>query len=213
MGSTAIVALSPHADAALVGLLRRRGIDAEAVGADDLSGALAERGTAACVLPLGAGAPALARIRRAAPGCRILVVAEGTPERLTDSGERRVLEALQAGADGVAFVNDPADLVPPLEALLRGESVLPRRIETLLVDSVVRRRGRLGGRGVELGLTPAEAAVCELLLHDRTTAEIAATLGISAVTVRRHISRAAAKVGVQGREALVAMVRRGSAGG
>ena len=192
----------------LVELLLRRGIEAEAVAFDDLPRAAAEREAAACVLPLAAGAPVLARVRRAAPGCRILVVADGTAEELTDGGERRVLEALQAGADGLAFVSDPADLVPPLQALLRGESVLPRRIETLLVDSVLRRRGGLSRRQVELGLTPAEAAVCELLVNDRTTAEIAATLGISAVTVRRHISRAAAKVGVQGREALVDAVRR-----
>jgi DNA-binding NarL/FixJ family response regulator len=118
-----------------------------------------------------------------------------------------VLEALQAGADGVAFLGEPADLVAPVQALLRGESVLPRRIETLLVDSVLRRRGRLSRRHVELGLTQAEAAVCDLLANGRTTAEIAATLGISAVTVRRHISRAAAKVGVRGREELVSVLR------
>lgn len=84
---------------------------------------------------------------------------------------------------------------------------MPRRVETLLVDSALRRRGRLGKRHLELGLTQAEAAVCDLLANGRATAEIAATLGISAVTVRRHISRAAAKVGVRGRTALVAVLR------
>jgi DNA-binding NarL/FixJ family response regulator len=206
MGST-LVAYSPRADAVLVDLLRRHGIDAAAVSSDDLPEAAVDRAAAACVLPLAAGAPALARIRRAAPGCRILVVAGGTPDQLTDGTQRRVLEALQAGADGLAFVDDPADLLPPVRALLRGESVLPRRIETLLVESIVRRRGRLSPRHAELGLTPAEASVCELLEHGRTTAEIAATLGISAVTVRRHISRAVAKVGASGREELVAALR------
>ena len=207
MGST-LVAYSPRADAVLVELLQRRGIDAEAVAADDLAAAAAERDAAACILPLAAGAPALARMRRAAPGCRILVVADGSPEQMTDGGERRVLEALQAGADGVAFVNNPSDLVPPLQALLRGESVLPRRVETLLVNNVLRRRDRLSRRHLELGLTQAEAAVCDLLAGGRTTAEIAATLGISAVTVRRHISRAASKVGVRGRAELVAALHR-----
>jgi DNA-binding CsgD family transcriptional regulator len=86
--------------------------------------------------------------------------------------------------------------------------VLPRRVETLLVDSVLRRRGRLSPRHLELGLTQSEAAVCDLLASGRTTAEIAATLGISAVTVRRHISRAAAKIGVRGRAELVAALHR-----
>jgi DNA-binding NarL/FixJ family response regulator len=207
MGST-LVAYSLRGDAALVELLQRHGIAALAVALDGLAAAAAERNAAACVLPLAAGAPAFARIRRAAPACRILVVVDGSPEEATGSSERRVLEALQAGADGVAFVDEPADLLAPLQALLRGEGVLPRRIETLLVDSVLRRRGRLSRRHVELGLTQAEAAVCDLLANGRTTAEIAATLGIAAVTVRRHISRAAAKVGVQGREELVAVLQR-----
>jgi DNA-binding NarL/FixJ family response regulator len=206
MGST-LVAYSPREDAVLVELLQRHGIAALAVPPSGVAAAAAERNASACVLPLAAGAPTLARLRRAAPGCRILVVAEGSPELATDGSERRVLEALQAGADGVAFLNEPADLVAPVQALLRGESVLPRRIETLLVDSVLRRRGRLSRRHVELGLTQAEAAVCDLLANGRTTAEIAATLGISAVTVRRHISRAAAKVGVRGREELVSVLR------
>jgi DNA-binding NarL/FixJ family response regulator len=206
MGST-LVACSPRVDAAFVDVLRRHGIDAAAVEPADLPVAAAERGAAVCVLPLTVGAPALARIRRGAPACRILLVADGPSDRPADGAERRVIEALQAGADGFAFVDDPADLVPPLRALLRGESVLPRRIETLLVESVVRRGGRLGRHG-ELGLTPAEAAVCELLAIGRTTAEIAATLGIAAVTVRRHISRAAAKVGVRGRAELVSVLKR-----
>lgn len=206
MGST-LVAYSPRTDAVLVDVLRRHGIDAAAVAVGDLVTAAVERAAAACVLPLVAGAPLLARLRRTAPRCRILVVADGTPEGLTEDAELRILEALRAGADGVAFVSEPGDLVPPVRALLRGESVLPRRIETLLVDSVVRRRGRLSRLHVELGLTRAESAVCELLAHDRTTAEIAAALAISAVTVRRHISRAVAKVGVRGREELVAVLR------
>jgi DNA-binding NarL/FixJ family response regulator len=207
MGST-LVAYSPRADAVFVDVLHRHGIAAAAVASEELAAAAVERGAAACVLPLSAGAPALARLRRAAPSCRILVVAEGTSEQLTDGTQRRALEALQAGADGLAFVVEPADLVAPVQALLRGESVLPRRVQTLLVDSVVRRGGRLSVRHAELGLTQAESAVCDLLAHGRTTAEIAATLGISAVTVRRHISRAAAKVGVRGREQLIDALRR-----
>jgi len=206
MGST-LVAYSPRADAALVDVLQRHGIDAAAVASDELPVAVVERAAAACVLPLAAGAPTLARIRRSAPRCRILVVADGTGERLTDATELRVLEALRAGADGLAFLDDPVDLVSPLQALLRGESVLPRRIETLLVDSLVRRRGRLSRQQLDLGLTKAEAAVCELLAHERTTAEIAAALGISAVTVRRHISRAVAKVGARDRKELMSVLR------
>jgi DNA-binding NarL/FixJ family response regulator len=193
----------PLVDAGLVELLAARGIDAEAVALDGLGRAAATSEAAACVIPLAADVATLGRIRRAAPRCRILVLGDATAEEVTPVDERRILEVLQAGADGVAFAAEPADVVAPLLALLRGESVLPRRIETLLVDSVIRRRGRLTRRHVALGLTSAEAAVCELLVQGRTTSEIASALGLSAVTVRRHISRAATKVGARGRAALI----------
>ena len=198
-----LVSYSPLADAALVDALVAAGIEAEAVAAADVARTAAVTDAAACVIPLATAVEALVRIRRAAPRCRILVLGDGTTDGLTPSGEHQILEALQAGVDGVAFATEPADVIAPLEALLRGESALPRRIETLLVDSVIRRRGRLWRRHLQLGLTSAEAAVCELLADGRTTAEIATTLGLSAVTVRRHISRAATKVGARGRAALI----------
>lgn len=198
---------SPRADAALVEALLAEGIDAEAVAPDELPRAAAAAASdgAACLIPLTAGAAALARLRRSAPRCRILVLAEAVPTP-PPAREHELLAALRAGADGIAFVAEPRDVVAPLRALLRGETVLPRRVETLLVESVVGRRGRLGRRYAALGLTAAEAAVCELLTAGRTTAQIAATLGLSPVTVRRHISRAAAKVGARGRTALVAIL-------
>ena len=203
MQTRTLVAALSLVDAGLVDLLAARGIDAEAVALEDVVRAVATSEAAACVIPLTGDVATLGRIRRAAPRCRILVVGDSTAEGLTPGAERRILDVLQSGADGVAFAADPEDVVAPLSALLRGESVLPRRIETLLVDSVIRRRGRLSRRHVELGLTSAEAAVCELLVQGRTTSEIATALGLSSVTVRRHISRAATKVGARGRTALI----------
>ena len=52
------------------------------------------------------------------------------------------------------------------------------------------------------GLTPRETQVLDLLRRGRSTAAIADGLGISPVTVRRHISASMHKVGAQDRTAL-----------
>ena len=48
-------------------------------------------------------------------------------------------------------------------------------------------------------LTEREQEVFELLVINKTTSEIAETLGISEKTVRNHISNAIQKLGVKGR--------------
>src|SRR5919202_1211808 len=54
-------------------------------------------------------------------------------------------------------------------------------------------------RGVRL--TPRECQVFDLLAHDAGTRDMAADLGISAVTVRRHVSELLHKLGVEDRAA------------
>lgn len=52
-------------------------------------------------------------------------------------------------------------------------------------------------------LTKREKEVFELLVLNKTTAEIAEKLGISEKTVRNHISNAMQKLGVKGRAGAV----------
>ena len=52
-------------------------------------------------------------------------------------------------------------------------------------------------------LTKRESEVFELLIINKTTNEIANTLGISEKTVRNHISNAMQKLGVKGRAGAV----------
>ncbi len=52
-------------------------------------------------------------------------------------------------------------------------------------------------------LTKREKEVFELLILNKTTAEIAASLNISEKTVRNHISNAMQKLGVKGRAGAV----------
>ena len=59
-------------------------------------------------------------------------------------------------------------------------------------------------------LTEREQEVFELLVINKTTSEIAQSLGISEKTVRNHISNAIQKLGVKGRaQAVVELIKIG----
>lgn len=60
------------------------------------------------------------------------------------------------------------------------------------------------------GLTPRQIAVAELVGSGATNAEIARALYISPATVKTHLTRVYAKLGVRSRMQLAALLRRGS---
>ena len=175
---------------------------AEAAGADAaVELALRERPDV-CLLDIhmpGGGIAAAARITEELP--EIVVV------MLTVSREDEDLfAALRAGAAGYLLKDmDPARLAPALRGVVAGEAAVPRTLVARVVEEfrsserrpslpLVRRRGAR--------LTPRESEVIELLRERLTTAEIAHRLGLSAVTVRRHISSILAKLQVPDRRAM-----------
>ena len=59
-------------------------------------------------------------------------------------------------------------------------------------------------------LTDREQEVCELLIKNKTTTEIAKLLHISEKTVRNHVSNAIQKLGVKGRaQAIIELIKLG----
>jgi two-component system nitrate/nitrite response regulator NarL len=114
--------------------------------------------------------------------------------------------ALRAGAAGYLLKDmDPDRLAPALRGVLAGEAALPRTLVARVVEEfraaecrpslpLVRRRGAR--------LTAREGEVLELLRDRLTTAQIAHRLGLSAVTVRRHVSSILAKLRVPDRRAM-----------
>lgn len=129
--------------------------------------------------------------------------------------ESDVLAALRAGAWGYLVKGrDDGPLAHVIDRILAGEPAVPRRFVSLLLDRVSRSPGRSilleGGRCVRL--TRREAEVVELLRQDLTTAEIAMTLHISSVTVRRHISDIVQRLDVPSRAAAVALLDRAALG-
>jgi DNA-binding NarL/FixJ family response regulator len=121
-----------------------------------------------------------------------------------------LFDSLRAGAAGYLLKDtDPARLPHALRGVLEGEAAIPRELVARMVDEF-RERGRrrrlplVGRRGAEL--TSREWEVLDLLAGDLTTAQIAARLAVSPVTVRRHVSAILRKLEVQDRAAAVRLL-------
>jgi DNA-binding NarL/FixJ family response regulator len=127
------------------------------------------------------------------------------------ASESRVdlLEAIRAGAVGylLAGMNEER-LANALRGVLAGEAAIPRTLVARMVLEIqAQGRGRMiaieNGR---VDLTTRETEVMQLMCEELSTAEMAERLFVSPVTVRRHISEIVGKLGVDGREAAVALV-------
>jgi DNA-binding NarL/FixJ family response regulator len=113
--------------------------------------------------------------------------------------ESDVLGVIRNGGSG--FVPKTANgdgLVRAVRAVLAGQLAIPRHAISTLVGElrVGPRRTTVGAQ--RIALTSRERSVFELLENGLTTREMAARLGISTVTVRRHLGAIAAKAGTRG---------------
>jgi DNA-binding NarL/FixJ family response regulator len=114
----------------------------------------------------------------------------------------RMVAALDRGASGYLLKNMPPDeLSRSLRAALKGEPAIPRSMVPTLIEHVRSRPQRRitlpDGPGVEL--TAREWDVAALARNDLSTGEIARRLGLSPVTVRRHLASITAKLGAANR--------------
>jgi len=147
------------------------------------------------VMP-GNGLNAVAAIARRSPATTIVVLTVSS-----DSGD--VLAALERGASGYLLKGiSPGELAKTLRAARDGEPALSRAMLPALIAQVrgrPHRRIALPEGHVEL--TVREWDVAELLRAGLNTADIAARLGISPVTVRRHTASMLKKLGAPDRQA------------
>jgi DNA-binding NarL/FixJ family response regulator len=152
----------------------------------------------------GGGIATVRAIARGAPGTVVLMLAAAL-----DHDE--LVAALVAGASGyVAKTIAPDRLAVVVRAVLAGEVAIPRASGRRLVEEIRRRaNGTAPSRpGRSAPLTPRETQVTDLLQAGLATREIAARLGISEVTVRRHVSTALRKLDVPDRRAAVRLFQR-----
>ncbi|MEO8272926.1 MAG: response regulator transcription factor [Chloroflexota bacterium] len=108
-----------------------------------------------------------------------------------------VREALLAGASGYLVKGaSRGELVAAIHAVARGERYLHSSIAGIVVGDSLQWL-RHGQR-----LSPREREVLRLVAGGRTAADVGRVLGISAHTVRRHVSNLTTKLGVGGRAGL-----------
>jgi DNA-binding NarL/FixJ family response regulator len=140
---------------------------------------------------------AVREITAAAPTTRVIVLLETSDDVL-------LVEALRAGAAGCLYrETGPEALGRAVRATLDGEAPLPRGaarrvIEELRLRASERRIRTVAGTWTRL--SQRESQVLELMSQQLTTSEIAEQLGISAVTVRRHVSGTLRRLGARDRD-------------
>ena len=136
-------------------------------------------------MPVLDGAGATERITARHPGTRVLVLT-------TYDTDADIVRAVSAGASGYLLKDTPhAQLVESVRAAARGETVLAPGVAARLV-------ARMRRAPVE-ALTPRELQVLGLVARGCTNAEIGRALFIGEATVKTHLLRAFAKLGVDDR--------------
>ena len=174
---------------------------AEAVDASSAVAAALEHRPDLCLLDVympGSGIAAAAELAEALPDMPIVMLS------VSDTNDD-LFDALRAGACGYLLKDtDPQRLPFALRAVLDGEAPLPRVLTARLITEF-RRHGRerrmTDADGSLITLSGRESEVLELLRTDLTTKQVAHRLGISPVTVRRHVSEALRKLRVSDRGA------------
>lgn len=150
----------------------------------------------------GDGLRAIGKIVKASP--KTLIVVLSRSDRPDD-----VVTALTRGASGYLLKGINGEmLASTLRSAYAGEPPLSRSLVPHLVDEI--RRGserRLLLPAGPVTLTPREWEVGEMLRERHSTAEIADRLGVSPVTVRRHVGLLLHKIGAENREVAVDMLR------
>jgi DNA-binding NarL/FixJ family response regulator len=148
------------------------------------------------------GLAALGRIVKASPETLVIVLSRS--DRPED-----VVTAFTRGASGYLLKGlSDERLASTLVAAHNGEPALSRSLVPHLVDEI--RRGsvrRLVLPGGPVTLTARESEVGQLLREGQSTAEIADRLGVSPVTVRRHVGLLLHKLGAESREAAIDTLR------
>jgi DNA-binding NarL/FixJ family response regulator len=182
-------------------------IVAEADSAESAIEAAVRERPDVCVLDAdmpGGPVRATAQIARALPDTAVVVMASARHDAT-------MLDVVRAGAVGYLLKDmNPERLRFALRDVTHGEAALPRNlVKRLMLEFRVResRRRLVTGRGQDAELTRREWDVLTLLADGASTGEAAASLGVTAVTVRRHISGVLAKLGVTSREAAIEVLR------
>ncbi|RDG33024.1 response regulator [Streptomyces corynorhini] len=202
--------------------LVRAGLTLMLGGADDIE----------IVAEAADGAEVMSLVERAAPdvvlmdirmpvmdgltATEVLRARPGAPEVLvltTFHADEQVVRALRAGAAGFVLKDTPpAEIVAAVRRVAAGDPVLSpavtRQLMTRVAEEeavVVSRGGHAAGRLAALAEREREVALA--VGQGRSNAEIAASLYMSVPTVKAHVSRILAKLGLNNRVQIALLVQ------
>jgi DNA-binding NarL/FixJ family response regulator len=146
------------------------------------------------------------------------IVAETDPPAVlvltTFDLDENVYAALAAGASGFLLKDAPeAQLLAAIRTVTQGVALLAPSVTRRLVAALAPRQ-EPSPRAVDLaGLTNREVDVLRLVAQGQSNADIARALGIGEATVKTHISRVLAKLGLVSRtQAVVVAYESGLVG-
>lgn len=180
---------------------------AEASEADDAVRLALEHQPDVCIVAVdlpGSGVEVTRLIKQSLPDTKIVMMT-GTAR------DEDLLEALRAGADGYLLMSTPSSRLPhAIRGVTQGEAALPRAMTARLIlefrERGMRRRVLVHPDQAEVELTAREFEVFQRLRRHEGTAQIASRLGISQVTVRRHVASVVQKLGAPNRRRAMEML-------
>ncbi|MER7273925.1 response regulator transcription factor [Dactylosporangium sp. NPDC000244] len=145
-------------------------------------------------MPVLDGVAATRRICAAGPTPRVLVLT-------TFDTDEEAFAALQAGASGFLLKSVPPDeLLSAIRVVAGGEAVVAPRVTRRLLD---RFAGRLGPQNSDPAaapdLTDREQEVLLLVAQGLSNAEVGGRLHVAEATVKTHVGRILAKLGLRDR--------------
>ncbi len=150
------------------------------------------------------GIEATRRIIAANPAVRVLVLT-------TFDLDEYAFGALRVGASGFLLKDvRPAELITAIRTVAAGNAVVSPRVTRRLLEEYAQVMPASAARQAEhypqlSSLTERESEVLEAVARGLSNAEIAATLYVSETTVKSHVGRILAKLGLRDRVQIVVL--------
>jgi DNA-binding NarL/FixJ family response regulator len=144
------------------------------------------------------GIEATGELSRAAPDTKVLILT-------TFEQDDYVFGALRAGASGFLLKRTrPEELIAAVRTVARGDSLLSPSVTRLVIDRMAQQpMAEFAAQDKLDELTRREREVLELVARGLSNREIATELFVEESTVRTHVKRIQAKLGLRDRVQIV----------